>query len=71
MTDCSCPLVISCELVSKLSAMLVSLYPDIVAADNDITTLGGILLSFPCLPWLGSEYIMNTCSLDYGVCGLG
>jgi len=49
MTNCSCPLVIGCELISKLSAMLVLAHPDIVAADNNIAALGGILLNFPCL----------------------
>jgi len=38
---------ISCESVSKLSAMLVSPHPDIIAADDDIAALGGILLNFP------------------------
>jgi len=37
------------ESVSKLLAMLVSPYPDIIAADNDITALSGILLNFLCL----------------------
>jgi len=50
MTNYSCPLVIGCESVSKLLAMLVSAYPDIVAADNNIAALGGILLNFSCLP---------------------
>jgi len=49
MTDCSCFLVIGCELASELLAMLVSPYLDIVAADNDIAVLGGILSNFPCL----------------------
>jgi len=49
MTNYSCPFVIGYELVFKLSAMLVSLCPDIVATDNDITALGSILLNFPCL----------------------
>jgi len=49
MTNYNCPLVISYKSVSKLLAMLVSPYPDIIAADDDITTLGGILLNFPCL----------------------
>jgi len=49
MTNYNCPLVISYKLVSKLSAMLVSARPDIIAANDDITTLGGILLNFPCL----------------------
>jgi len=59
------------ESASKLSAMLVSARLDIVAADDDIATLGSILSNFPCLLWLGSEYITNTCSLYYRVCGLG
>jgi len=49
MTNCSCPLVISYELTSKLSAILVSPYPDVVAADNNITALGSILLISLCL----------------------
>jgi len=49
MTNCSCPLVISYELVFKLSAMLVSPCPDIVATDDNITALGGILSNFLCL----------------------
>jgi len=49
MTDYSCPLVIGCESVSKLLAMLVSPHPDIIAADDDVATLGGILLIFLCL----------------------
>jgi len=49
MTNYNCPLVISCELASKLSAILVSPYPDIITADDDITALGGILSNFPCL----------------------
>jgi len=40
---------IGCKSVSKLLAMLVSPCPDIIAADDNITTLGGILLNFPCL----------------------
>ena len=43
MTNCSYPLIISYKSVSELSAMLVSLYPDIVATDDNITALGGIL----------------------------
>ena len=49
MTNYSCPLMIGCELASKLLAMLVSPYPDVVTADNNITALGSILLIFPCL----------------------
>jgi len=49
MTDCSCPFVIGCELVFKLLAMLVSPCPDVVAADDDVAALGGILSNFPCL----------------------
>jgi len=37
------------ELASKLLAMLVLPYPDIIAANDDITALDGILLNFPCL----------------------
>jgi len=40
---------ISYELLSKLLAILVLSYPDIVAADNNITTLNSILLIFLCL----------------------
>jgi len=49
MTNYNCPLVIGCELIFKLSAILVSLCPDIVATNNNITALGGILLNFLCL----------------------
>jgi len=49
MTNYSCPLVISCELISKLSAILVLARPDIVAANVDIAALGSILLIFLCL----------------------
>ena len=49
MTNYNCPLIISYELVSKLSAMLVLPYPDIIATNDNITTLGGILSNFPCL----------------------
>jgi len=49
MTNYSCPLVIGCELISKLLAMLVSLYPDIIAANDDIAALGGILSISLCL----------------------
>jgi len=41
--------VIGCELASKLSAMLVSPRPDVIAADNDIAALGSILSNFLCL----------------------
>jgi len=41
--------VIGYESVSELLAMLMSPYLDIVAADDNITTLGGILLIFLCL----------------------
>jgi len=43
------PLITTCESASKLSTILVSPYPDIVAADNNCATLSGILLNFPCL----------------------
>jgi len=49
MTNYNYSLVISYKLISKLSAILVLPYLDVVAADNDIATLGGILLNFPCL----------------------
>jgi len=49
MINYSCPLVIGCESVSKFLAMLVSPCLDVVAADDDIAALGGILLNFPCL----------------------
>jgi len=41
--------VISYELASKLSAMLVSPYLDIIAADDNIAALGSILSNFPYL----------------------
>jgi len=62
---------ISCESVSKLSAILVSAYLDVVAANNNIATLGGILLNFLCLLWLSSECVTDTCSLYYRVYKLG
>jgi len=71
MTNYSYLLVIGCELASKLSAMLVSARLDVVAADNNIAALGGILLIFPCLLWLGSKYVTDTCSLYYRVYKLG
>jgi len=37
------------ELASKLSTILVSPYPNVIAADNNYATLGGILLNFLCL----------------------
>ena len=49
MTNYSCPLIIGCESVSKLSAILVSPYLDIIAIDNNIAALGNILLNFPYL----------------------
>jgi len=49
MTDYNCPLVIGCESTFKLLAMLVLFYPDIIATNDDITALGGILLIFLCL----------------------
>jgi len=49
MANCSYPLVIGCESISKLSAMLVSLCPDIIATNDDVAALGGILSNFPCL----------------------
>jgi len=39
--------VIGCELISKLLAMLVLPYLDIVAANNDIAALGGIFIKLP------------------------
>jgi len=71
MTNYSCLLVISYESAFKLSAILVSPHPDVVAADDNIAALGGILLIFPCLSWLGSEYVIDTYSLYYGVYRLG
>jgi len=41
--------VIGYKSVSELSAILVSPYPDIIAADDDVAALGGILLNFPYL----------------------
>jgi len=49
MTNCSYPLVIGCESVFKLSVILVLPCLDIVAANNNVAALGGILLIFPCL----------------------
>jgi len=49
MTNCSYPLVIGCESVFKLSAMLVSPYLDIIATNDDVAALGGILLNFSYL----------------------
>jgi len=49
MTNYSYPLIISCELVSELLAMLVSPYLDIIATNDNVITLSSILLNFPCL----------------------
>jgi len=49
MTNCSCPLVISYELISKLLTMLVLACPDIITTNNDIAALGSILSIFLCL----------------------
>jgi len=49
MTNYSYPFVIGYKLASKLLAMLVLPYLDIIATDDNITALGGILLNFPCL----------------------
>ena len=49
MTNYSYPLVISCELISKLLAILVLPYLDVIAADDNIAALGSILSNFPCL----------------------
>jgi len=49
MTNYNYPLVIGYKLISKLSAMLVLAYLDIIATDDDIAALGSILLNFPCL----------------------
>jgi len=43
ITNYNYPLIISCESVSKLSAILVSLCPDIVATNDNVAALGGIL----------------------------
>jgi len=48
-TAYSCPFVTTYKLVSKLSAILVSFYLDVVATNNNTTTLGGILLNSLCL----------------------
>ena len=61
----------TCKSASKLSAILVSSYPNIVTTNNDYIVLGGILSNFLYLSWLGSEYITDTCSLYYGVYRLG
>jgi len=39
----------TCESVSKLSTILVSPYPDVVATNDNTTALGGILLNFSYL----------------------
>jgi len=49
MTNYNYPLVIGCELIFELLAMLVSARPDIIAADDNVAALGSILLSFLCL----------------------
>jgi len=49
MTTYNYPLMINIKLVSKLSAILVSPPYNIVAANDNIAALGGILLIFPCL----------------------
>jgi len=49
ITNYNCPLVIGYKSVSKLLAMLVSPYLDIIAANNNITALGSILSNFPYL----------------------
>jgi len=49
ITNYNCPLVIGYESISKLLAMLVSPYPDIITANDDVAALGSILLIFPCL----------------------
>jgi len=49
MTNYNYPFIISCESVSKLLAMLVSPYLDIITTNDDVTALGGILLNFLCL----------------------
>jgi len=46
MTNYSYPFMISYELTSKLLAILVLAYLDIVAANDNITTLGSILSNF-------------------------
>jgi len=37
------------KLISKLSTMIVLLYLDIITTNNDIITLGGIILDLLCL----------------------
>ena len=49
ITTYSCPLVINIKSVFKLLAMLMSPPYDIIAADNDTTTLGSILSILSCL----------------------
>ena len=46
MTNYSCPLIIGYKSVSKLLAILVSPYLDIIAANDNITALGSILSNF-------------------------
>jgi len=49
ITACNYPLVINVKSASKLSAILVSPPCDVVAADNNTTALGSILLNLSCL----------------------
>jgi len=71
MTNYSCFLVIGYKSASKLLAMLVLPHLNVVTANDNIATLGGILLIFLYLLWLGSEYVIDTYSLYYGVYKLG
>jgi len=43
------PLIINIKSTSKLSAILVSPFYNIVAANNNTATLGSILLTYSCL----------------------
>ena len=48
-TAYNCPLITTCKSASKLSAILVLFYLDVIAADDDTAALGGILLNLSCL----------------------
>jgi len=60
------PLITTYKSVSKLSTILVSSHPDIVATDDDTAALSGIVLNLSCLLWLNSKYITDICSLYHG-----
>jgi len=58
ITAYNCPLITTCKSMSKLSAILILPYLDIIATNNNITTLGDILLKKNLL--LSNKYIKNT-----------